>query len=202
MNLEHKINTLIESIGNKGLFILKGFNNLFKLNYSQIYFDKIIDVNIINLINNNDKLNISQLMIKFSRISSVEEKYVIDYETFLLIDKNIINLLNELSFPISIINNNLFFRYYPIIDDINNKMLLEIDNNKSDKTINSIYSEYNSIDGKISAVYSELNIDFDIPTYDLFVDKNDFVFANNNEEANYIFNDNESVLCSNILSIM
>ena len=66
MNLEHKINTLIESTGNKGLFILKGFNNLFKLNYSKIYFDKIIDVNIINLINNNDKLNISQLMVKFS----------------------------------------------------------------------------------------------------------------------------------------
>ena len=73
MNLEHKINTLIESTGNKGLFILKGFNNLFKLNYSKIYFDKIIDVNIINLINNNDKLNISQLMVKFSQISSVKK---------------------------------------------------------------------------------------------------------------------------------
>ena len=202
MNIESRINTLIESINTKGLFVLKGFNNLFKLDYCKINYNRIIDVDIISLINNNENLDIAQLMLRFSQLSNCEDKFIIEYETFLLIDKNIINLLNSMSFPIHIINNNLFFRYYPIMDRISREMLKEIDNNTADKTINNIYSEYNVIDGKISVLFSELNVDFDIPNYNLFSDKCEFSYTDGQGAIQYTFNDDESVLCSNILHIM
>ncbi|MDY4642380.1 MAG: hypothetical protein SO412_11520, partial [Erysipelotrichaceae bacterium] len=202
MNIESRINTLIESINTKGLFVLKGFNNLFKLDYCKINYNRIIDVDIISLINNNENLDIAQLMMRFSQLSNCEDKFIIEYETFLLIDKNIINVLNSMSFPIHIINNNLFFRYYPIMDRISREMLIEIDNNTADKTINNIYSEYNVIDGKISVLFSELNIDFDIPNYNLFSDKCEFSYTDGQGAIQYTFNDDESVLCSNILHIM
>lgn len=197
--ITNKLNSLIKTIGTKGLFVLKGFNKEFKYDLDSIGFSKLLNINTAEIINSNQNLDVSQMMIRFSTMSNDNNKYIIDYETFLLIDKNLINLIHAQGFPIFIINNNLFFRYYPCLDGINYETVKHIDNDNVDKTINNVYSEYEIIDNIISVLFTELDVDFDIPTYDLFTEHSELSETQNVDDGiRLLFNENEALLCSNV----
>lgn len=197
-----KIKSLIDSIDSRGLFVLKGFNQDFKYQQDTISFSSFLDIDTVSIINSNKNIDLSELMVKFSTLSKDENKYILDYETFLLIDKNLLNLIHMQSFPIYIINNNLFFRYYPCLDGITDKTIQYIDNDNTDNTINRVYSEYEITDNIISVLYAELDVDFDIPIYDLFTEKQKLVEIENQDAGLELsFNSNEALLCSNVTII-
>ena len=196
---ERRINSIMNE--SSTIYVIKGipFYNQMQLN-----LQKLVTFNMNSVIaieEYDEQQTIQDILVKIADRSS----YVISYEEFNLLPEAIIKIFVPYNYNIHIINNNLFHNYYPIMQGLNKKIVIDSLESDKDTIADRIWEDYIVNEEKVFVSYQaiENEVDRNIEYTQIFVERDfDETCRESGAENAYDFGQTEDTYISTLDDIL